>query len=549
MITKQHTHVLSRVHLFLAFFSIALGGTFGLLQGLVRAGAITLPSWLSYYQILTAHGLLLALISTTYFIFAFLLAGNGATLGDLSKTEYTLAKWGTIVLTAGVILAATMILKGDASVLYTFYLPLQASPWFYVGLALFVIGTWLFAAGLIHQYFAWRKAHPGQKTPLFAFLGTVTLLLWIIASLGVAATVLFQMIPLSFGWVQGVNVELSRTLFWYFGHPLVYFWLLPTYMAWYTVMPRLIGGKLFSDTLARFAFLLFLVFSFPVGIHHQLTEPGIQDGWKFFQVILTFMVVIPSLMTAFNVFASLESVPRTAGQRRSLFGWIGALPWGDVRFLAMIIAMLFFIPGGIGGLVNASYQMNAMVHNTLFVVGHFHITVGTPVMLTFFAISYWLIPHLTGRTFTPLANRLGILQTVIWSLGMLIMSWTQHALGLMGAPRRTAYTVYQNHPQAQVWFDTPWANYTLMAIGGALLFTGIVLMLVIVIYLGFFAPRSEKATFPLAEARDDGPQPAFLENWKLWLTITAVLILIAYTVPIFDILAHNAPLARGMRTW
>lgn len=105
-------------------------------------------------------------------------------------------------------------------------------------------------------------------------MAVITMLLWIIATLGVAVEVLFQLIPWSFGWVDTVNVVLSRTLFWYFGHPLVYFWLLPAYMCWYCVIPKVIGGKIFSDALARLSFIMFLIFSIPVGFHHQLMNRG-----------------------------------------------------------------------------------------------------------------------------------------------------------------------------------------------------------------------------------------------------------------------------------
>src|SRR5699024_11437042 len=123
----------------------------------------------------------------------------------------------------------------------------------------------------------------------------VSVLMLAVASIGVSRSVIFQLIPWSLGMGDEVNVLLSRTLFWYFGQPLVYFWLLPAYMAWYAIIPKIIGGKIFSDSLARLTFILLLFFSIPVGFHHQLTEPGIDPFWKFVQVVLTFMVVIPTL--------------------------------------------------------------------------------------------------------------------------------------------------------------------------------------------------------------------------------------------------------------
>jgi cytochrome c oxidase subunit 1 len=158
-------------------------------------------------------------------------------------------------------MATVMIVSGEASVLYTFYAPLKASGWYYVGLALFVVGTWISSFALVGHYLVWRKKHKGQLSPLFAFMTITTIILWIIACLGVVATVLFQYIPWAFGWVDTINVELSRSLFWYFGHPLVYFWLLPAYMAWYVIVPKLIATEVFRDSLAGVSFVLFILFS------------------------------------------------------------------------------------------------------------------------------------------------------------------------------------------------------------------------------------------------------------------------------------------------
>lgn len=539
---------LGLTHILIGFAAVFLGALMGLLQGLVRGGLIELPSWLNYYQILTAHGVLLALVFTTYFIFGFFYGGMSKTVGTLSDKHRMFGWLGFWVMTAGTGMAALMIILNEASVLYTFYVPLKASPFFYIGLALFVVGTWIQGFALMAHYFAWRKQNPGKTTPLFGFMTTATIILWIIACIGVVITVLFQMIPWSLGWVDTINVELSRTLFWYFGHPLVYFWLLPAYMAWYINIPKIIGGKMFSDSLARLTFLLFIIFSIPVGFHHQLTEPGIATGWKYLQVVLTFMVAIPSLMTAFSMFATFEQTGRAKGAT-GLFGWFKKMPWRDVRFFTVFIAMLFFIPGGIGGLINASFQMDSMVHNTLWVVGHFHITVGTPVVLTFFGLSYWLVPYLSGRKLTPTMNKVGILQTILWAVGMFIMSTAQHILGIMGAPRRTAYTTYGDHPTALEWLDSFFANYVVMAIGGTILFIAAMLMVYNVIHLAFFAPKSVETEFPVAESDETTAPPKFLENWKLWITVSAVLIIIAYTIPIIDMIQNAPPGAEGFRTW
>jgi cytochrome c oxidase subunit 1 len=102
--------------------------------------------------------------------------------------------------------------------------------------------------------------------------------------------------------------------------------------------------------------------------------------------------------------------------------------------------VLLFILGGFGGLINASYDMESLGHNTIWIVGHFHVTVGGPVALTFMGAAYWLIPRLTGRRlWNP---NLALWQTRIWFVGMLVMSISMHYAGLLGAPRRTAEVAY-----------------------------------------------------------------------------------------------------------
>ncbi|TXC91301.1 b(o/a)3-type cytochrome-c oxidase subunit 1 [Metabacillus litoralis] len=542
---------LALTNIIFAYIAFLIGTFCGLLQVFIRNDALTLPPWLDYYQILTAHGVLLALIFTTYFIFGFLISGMSYSLGSFGPKVHLFSWIGFIVTTAGTLLAIVEIIAGRASVLYTFYAPLQASGWYYVGLALFVVGTWIYSFALIGHYVKWKKQNKGQLSPLFAFMTIATLILWIIACLGVVATVLFQFIPWAFGWVDTINVELSRSLFWYFGHPLVYFWLLPAYIAWYVIVPKIIGGKVFSDSLARLSFVLFILFSIPVGFHHQLTEPGISSFWKFLQTVLTFMVIIPSLMTAFSMFGTFEKTGRDKGAT-GLFGWFFKLPWKDIRFTSLFIAMFFFIPGGAGGIINASFQLNEVIHNTLWVVGHFHITVGTPVAMTFMGLTFWLIPYLTGRKLTKAIQKLAFIQVITWSIGMLLMSTSQHILGLLGAPRRTAYAGYMDDPNALVWFQGILSNHVTMAIGGTILFLSAMILIYIVFYTLLASPKAnsieEQVEFPMAKSDMSGT-PKFLENWWIWIGIAIALIAIAYTIPLIQMIEHAPPGSSGFKTW
>ncbi|EIJ78256.1 cytochrome c oxidase subunit I [Bacillus methanolicus PB1] len=534
-------------HIGFSFFAVFLGALAGLLQVMQRSGWIQLPNWLTYYQLLTAHGVLLALVFTTFFIVGYLYSGVARTLDGKLTTASRILGWiGFYLMAVGTIMATITILTNESTVLYTFYAPMKASPWFYIGTALLIVGSWFSAFGIFAAYIRWRKNHKNQSSPLFAYMAVATMILWLHASLFVAIEVVFLLIPWSFGIVDRVDVSLSRALFWYFGHALVYFWLLPAYIYWYVNIPQVVGGKIFSNSLPRLTFILFILFSVPVGFHHQLNEPGIDSFWKFLQVVLTMMVVIPSLMTAFSILATFELAGRSRGGK-GLFGWVRKLPWKDARFFTAVMGMIIFIPAGAGGIINASYQLNQMVHNTWFITGHFHLTLASTVLLTFFAISYWLIPVLTGRVFTKQLNMLAIIQAVLWAIGMFLMAGIMHIVGLLGAPRRTSYSTYGEHELALTWIS----YNQVIAAGGAILFLAIVLVLYIWINLLFFAPKSEKTIeYPVGVVNEQAEHPPrILERWSFWIGVSIALSGIAYAIPIYHLIMHAPPGSLPYRTW
>jgi cytochrome c oxidase subunit I len=533
-------------NLIVAMTALFIGGLFGPLQKLQSVGLSFYPTLnslgiRSYYQGLTAHGVLNALVWTTFFIIGFFTFAIPRSL----NRELTLPRlnWiGFFLMVIGLIVAAIPILGNLATVLYTFYPPMEASIFFYLGLTLVVVGSWVAGWSYYHTLYKWRKDHPGERTPFIALASIITMVMWQIATLGVAAEILFQIIPWSLGLVEGIDPTLARTFFWFFGHPLVYFWLLPAYVSWYAMLPKQAGGKMFSESMARLVFWLFLVLSIPVGLHHQYLDPGVPAGYKTIHAILTWSLFLPSMFTAFTVVASLEIGGRANGGT-GLMGWIRKLPWGDPSYAAQNLAMILFVFGGIGGLVNASYDLNLAVHNTSWVPGHFHTTLGSAVTLSFFGIAYWLVPKLSGKTLW--SRKIALWQAWTWFFGMLLMSNGLHILGLnFGMPRRTLIS-------SAAYIGADWQPLLIeAAIGGVIL--GISGLLFYAVMLGtVFSKKklSEPIEMPVAEPMDPEPVPVWLDNWKPWIALTIVLIIIAYGPVLYYLFTNLNATSPGFKVW
>jgi len=520
---------LAAAHIGVAVAAFAVASAMGVLQGLSIAD-IEFPqrSESFYYMSVTAHGVLMALVFTTFFIMGLGYAFAQACLGRIKGRGLAwFAFWLALV---GSTAAAVTILRGQSTVLYTFYPPLQAHPLFYIGATLLIVGSWIWGGVIIASFRSWRRDHPGVPAPL-AIHGTIAnIIIWYLATAGLAMEVLFMLIPWSLGWVETIDPMVARILFWWFGHPLVYFWLLPAYVLWYTVLPKVAGGRLFSDSLGRMVFILFVLLSTPVGFHHQFSDPGISAGWKFTHTITTFAILYPSFVTAFTVIASLEVAGRMKGAR-GLFNWIGKLPWGDPFFAAIALAMIAFTFGGFGGAINAAYAMNSMVHNTAWIMGHFHITLGTTAALSFMGGAYWLLPRILGRElrFRGLAR----LQPYLWFAGMSLFSISYHIAGLRGLPRR----VYSATLTGEYGGD--WQGLTVIAaVGGTILFLSALSFSIVVLATWTSGRRIDPPAFELAVALKPATSLGIWDRFGLWTIVAIVLVALAYAYPLITLLMH-----------
>src|SRR6478609_9637391 len=278
-----------------------------------------------YYRSVTAHGTVMAYVLPTLVAMGF-----GYAITELAlKRPLIGLRWawtGFGLVVAGTALAAVTMGVGKASVLYTFYPPMIASPLYYLGVVLVVVGSWIWVALMAINLHAWRKENPGATVPLAMFGNVAGAYLWAWTSVGAAVEVLVLILPASLGLTDTINAGLARVFFSWTLHAIVYFWLMPAYIAFYTLVPRAIGGRLYSDTMARLSFILFLVFSMPIGVHHLFQDPQVGAGVKFLHAVFTGLVSVPTLLTIFTITASVEIAGRLRGGTGAV-GWVKRLPW------------------------------------------------------------------------------------------------------------------------------------------------------------------------------------------------------------------------------
>jgi cytochrome c oxidase subunit 1 len=515
-------------HLWVAFIAFILACFMGEYQVLERSGFIpALDSPTVYFASVSTHGVLMGFVLTTFFIMGF---GYYTATTSLKVPVWNakLAWSGFWISLLGTVMAAIPLLTGKASVLYTFYLPIQAHVAFYFGATLLIVGSWVWCAIMLVMFKQWKQANPNQPVPLAMFATTANALLWLWTSVGVALEVLFQAIPLALGWIDTVDAGLARTLFAWTLHPIVYFWLIPAYTAFYVFVPKQAGGFLFSDEVARAAFIVLAVFALPIGFHHLYMDPEQAKGWKILHGIGTFVVSIPTLVTGFTVIASLEIAGRLRGGK-GLFGWIGSLPWSNSMVLAVILSLLMLILGGFGGVVNASYAMNAMIHNTAWVPGHFHLIFAGTTVIMYFAIAYYLWPVLVQK---PLfSNSMALIQLWTWFIGMGILTTPWHVLGLLGQPRRISSVVYNT------LLTLAWKPYELAMIFGGLILLGSACLFIYNLVKTQFSPTPEVFSQQIEYAEPIHAVtalPEYLNDFKLWNRVIAVLMAISFGVPILQ---------------
>ncbi|QOZ55403.1 b(o/a)3-type cytochrome-c oxidase subunit 1 [Bradyrhizobium sp. CCBAU 53338] len=518
-------------HFWLAFVVFGLALCLGAWQMFVRSPLYTWisnPEW--YYRSLTAHGTVMGYVFPTLVAMGFGYAISESAL----KQPLVGVRWawsGFWLIVVGAITAMIPVALGRASVLYTFYPPLIGNAFYYIGVVLVVVGSWIWVALMSINLRVWRRAHPDEPVPLAMFANVAGSYLWAWTAVGAALELLLQIIPVALGWRTTIDAGLARVFFSWTLHAIVYFWLIPSYIAYYVIVPRAIGGRLYSDTMARIAFILFLVVAMPIGIHHTFEDPQVGAGFKFIHSAFTALVALPTLLTVFTICASVEIAARLRGGR-GLFGWLAALPWDNPVMLAVAFSFIMLGFGGAGGLINMSYQLDTSIHNTQWITGHFHLIFGGAIVIMYFAIAYDLWPHLTGRALPDI--RLVRAQLWLWFIGMIVTTFPWHWVGILGMPRRMAYYDYSDPAIA------PQALSVSMSAGGALILLISGLLFLFILARAHAQPATDAGAYrfslPVHPVRS---VPLALNSHAIWVALMIGLTVTNYGYPILTLAARQ----------
>ena len=441
---------------------LLIGGIFGIAVALTRWKAVHLLPADMFYMALTGHGINMLIVWIIFFEMAVLYFASAIILGcRLATPRWAWAAFALMLI--GAIITNIAVLQGGSSVMFTSYVPLKADPSFYVGIILFAVGTliatFVFFGTLVVA--KQEKTYEGS-VPLVTFGATVAAIIAVF-TVATGAIILIPTFLWSIGYIHHIDTLMYRTVWWAFGHSSQQINVAAHISIWYLISAVVLGAKPLSEKVSRFAFLLYILFLQLASAHHLLVDPGISSEWKIFNTSYAiYLAVLGSMIHGMTVPGSIEAAQRAKGYSNGLFEWLRKCPWGNPAFSGMFISLILFgFLGGISGVVMGVEQINLIIHNTIYVPGHFHATVVAGTTLAFMAVTYLLVPLIFQREL--ILPGWAKVQPYIFGLGVTGISLFMMGAGTLGVPRRH-WDVSQ--ADAVLPYDFPGAANLMMGLNG-----------------------------------------------------------------------------------
>ena len=496
----------------------AVAGVVALLAGGILALLVTLTRWQyvhllapdSFYLVLTAHGLNMLVFWIIFFEIAILYFA-ASTLLKCRLATPNMAWLGFILMVTGALVNNYAVFSGTSSVMFTSYAPMGAHPTFYLGLILFavgaLIGCFVFFGTLVVGVS--EKTYNGS-VPLVTF-GAITAAIIAVFTIASGAIILIPTFLWSIGLVDYIDSLTYRTVWWAFGHSSQQINVSAHVSVWYAIAAIVFGAKPMSEKVSRTAFLLYIFFLQLASAHHLLADPGLTSNWKIFNTSYAmYLAVLASMVHGLTVPGAIEVAQREKGFNAGLFEWLRKAPWSNPVFSGMFISLIGFgFLGGISGVMMGTEQLNLIIHNTIYVPGHFHATVVVGTTLAFMSLTYFLIPVLFRRRM--LFPKLAQYQPYLFGLGMSAFALFMMGAGTLGVPRRHWDISFAGNAMPYEFPGAAWLMMALMAISGLVAIVGGIIYLAITVGSVFFGARIETPDFKYVRAAEGiarAPQPA-----------------------------------------
>lgn len=484
--------------LILAFFStafviIGLGAVAAFLIAYTRAPSIMLlnPKW--YYMTLTYHGIMMLTMFPHLFEIGLLFFTATALLKSrLYSVKFAWLGFWLCVLGAVIILVT--VAGGDASVMYTMYVPLRANGWFYLGHFVYAVGLLVEVIIFAMTVVTWKANNPTKSLPMVTYGAGVMMILLLIALL--SAIVAF--LPTTFWafriYIDWVDPLIFKMAFWGMGHTLQYVNVVGMVIAWYMVGAFAHRTTPASEKWSRMAFALYTITTVPVFAHHLIVDPTFSPAYKYVGATLVGAFLgIPSIMHGFAVpgaiEASIRKQLRAEGKPLPRFAFLKRWGWHNPAMVMLAFSVVAFGIGGFDGTMATTVPLNMILHNTMFITAHFHGTLAAGMAVSYMALTYYLLPVLG---IDIVARKWAKFQAWITGIGFILLIAAMHWGAELGVPRRTQSIWYQNAgAEVPNWF----ASMNFLAVGGTLAATGVILFSVIAL-ASIFKQQSSAALNP-----------------------------------------------------